>query len=69
MVVLFQNDDGAGEFPALAIRLVADVVPQANPPNLAFAKIEPRGLVRGVGRFFDFVPAVEVFLHAHVCRA
>ncbi len=69
MIVLFQNDDGAGEFPALAIRLVADVVPQPDPPNFAFAKIEPLSFVRGVGRFFDFVPAVEVFLQTQVCRA
>ena len=69
MVVLFQNDDGAGEFPALAIGLVTDVVPQPDPPNFAFAKIEPRGFVRGVGGFLDLVPAVEVFLHTHVRRA
>ena len=69
MVVLFQNDDGAGEFSALAIGLVTDVVPQPDPPNFAFTKTESRGFVCGIGRFLDLVPVVEVFLHRHVCRA
>jgi hypothetical protein len=63
LVVLFENDDGAGEFAALAVGLVPDVFPESHPPNFAFAKIKPRGFVRGVGGFLDAIPAVEVLLH------
>ena len=65
----FRMMAGRVKFSALAVGLVTDVVPQSDPPNFAFAKIEPRVLVRGVSCFLDFVPAVKVFLHTHVCRA
>jgi hypothetical protein len=37
--------------------------PQPDPPHFRFAKIEPRGFVRGVGGFLDTVPAIEIPLH------
>jgi hypothetical protein len=64
LIVFFENDDGAGEFAALAVGLVPDVLSQPDPPHVAFTKIEPRGFVRGVGGFLDAVPAIEVLLHS-----
>jgi hypothetical protein len=63
LIVLFENDDWAGEFAALAVGLIADVFAKAHPPYLAFAKIEARGFVRSVGSFLDAVLAIEVLLH------
>ena len=63
LVVLFENDDGTGEFATLPVGLAADVFTKSHPPHLSFAKIEARGFVRAVGGFLDAVPATEVVLH------
>jgi hypothetical protein len=68
LVVLFENDDGAREFAALAVGLVADVFAESYPPHLAFAKIQSRGFVRGVGGFLDAVPVIEIRLHTMVAN-
>jgi hypothetical protein len=48
LVVLFENDDGTGEFATLPVGLAADVFTKSHPPHLSFAKIEARGFVRAV---------------------
>ncbi len=63
LIVLFENDDGPGEFAALAVSLVSDVLAQPDPPNLTFPKVEACGFVRRVGGFLDLVPPVEVVCH------
>jgi hypothetical protein len=68
LVVLFENDDGAREFAALAIGLVADVLSQSDPPHFAFAKIQSCGFIHGVGGFLDAVPVIEIRLHTMVAN-
>ena len=63
LIVLFENDDGPGEFAALAVSLVSDVLAQPDPPNLTFPKVEACGFLGGIGAFLDAVPAVEIVRH------
>ena len=38
LIVLFENDDGAGEFAALGVGLVSDVLSQSDPLDFALPK-------------------------------
>jgi hypothetical protein len=63
LVVFFENDDGTGEFSALAVGLVTDVSSQSDSPDFSFPKVGPRGFVRSVSGFLDAVPAIEIVPH------
>jgi hypothetical protein len=54
LVALFKSDDGAGEFAALAVGLTSDIFSQSDPPDFAFTKIKPRGLLRMAARHWHW---------------